>query len=840
MSFRLSAFSGVSLSSTVTNNDALNFGDGSSSSIYLTVTSINTTDDWFVGTYQVSHTYAGTSTSYTASYTSCCRIGNSSNNSNGNYSQSTDVKLTSGNTAAPVSSMPPVINMVVGQSAATYTIPAVDPDNTTLSFALATSTQVGGGSTFTNPTNLSVNSSTGVVTFNTVGLTVGTLHSAAVAVTDASGSTTIVDFLINIVASNTPPAFDYSVTPTNNSTIYVAPGSPVSFGVKAACTDIGSTVTLSVVGLPTSGTSFSTALPTTANPVSSTFSWTPTVSQIGTYVLTFTATRNGGVQTTSAVTINVAKTPEFIAPTPATAVYVIPTGVAHADSIVAQNDDTTIYTHIFTASIPTGSSVSPTVPTTAWQKAYTIFSWTPTAADFGTKTLTFTAKDALGKTKTRSYQLAPNSTPSFSSSPVTTATACVPYSYSVVAVDADRPYGDVLELIANGLPSWLTFTDNGDGTGTLSGTPTHAQAGNYNISILVEDIWHHSHANVTQNFTISVAGDAQLPSITAPAKVTINGPCISVASSSVNLGTPITSDNCGIATVSNNAPANYLPGSTTVTWTATDINGNQNTASQIVEVVPGVVNLSASVAPEYPLTNQERHTIYLNYPNCATSADITATATGGTGTFNYAWTKSHCNDFLNTNSAYSNTTSTATFAPTLADTCSFNGDNVYQYTVTVTDGLGCTASTSTLVNVVNPYTPSGNLLLCHSARTRGRIIKQLLSLAPNQTSTHLQHGDELGNCTVFNGKVIFDEATTPEVVVYPNPSTGVFIVEISEVSEAASIQITDLQGRIVAQQLLSDTGSSVATFNLSGMAAGLYLVQVRSGQFSYFDKIVLR
>ena len=37
-------------------------------------------------------------------------------------------------------------------------------------------------------------------------------------------------------------------------------------------------------------------LPTTGNPVSSTFSWTPTATQVGTHVITFTATDNSAQQ----------------------------------------------------------------------------------------------------------------------------------------------------------------------------------------------------------------------------------------------------------------------------------------------------------------------------------------------------------------------------------------------------------------------------------------------------------------------------------------------------------------------------------------------------------------
>ena len=44
-----------------------------------------------------------------------------------------------------------------------------------------------------------------------------------------------------------------------------------------------------------------------------------------------------------------------------------------------------------------------------------------------------------------------------------------PYSHTVQTADVD---GDVLTIVAGTLPSWMTFVDNGDGTATLSGTPT--------------------------------------------------------------------------------------------------------------------------------------------------------------------------------------------------------------------------------------------------------------------------------------------------------------------------------------------------------------------------------
>src|SRR5947199_3660106 len=52
----------------------------------------------------------------------------------------------------------------------------------------------------------------------------------------------------------------------------------------------------------------------------------------------------------------------------------------------------------------------------------------------------------------------------------------------------------------------------------------------------------------------------------------------------VALGTPTTADNCGVQSVTSDAPASFPNGNTTVTWTVTDIHGNTATATQTVTV----------------------------------------------------------------------------------------------------------------------------------------------------------------------------------------------------------------------------------------------------------------
>ena len=57
----------------------------------------------------------------------------------------------------------------------------------------------------------------------------------------------------------------------------------------------------------------------------------------------------------------------------------------------------------------------------------------------------------------------------------------------------------------------------------------------------------------------------------------------------INLGAPVTSDNCGIASVTNNAPSCFPLGVTPVTWKVTDIAGNFSTCIQNVTVQDNIV-----------------------------------------------------------------------------------------------------------------------------------------------------------------------------------------------------------------------------------------------------------
>ncbi|MFC2086409.1 C25 family cysteine peptidase [Bacteroidota bacterium] len=69
-----------------------------------------------------------------------------------------------------------------------------------------------------------------------------------------------------------------------------------------------------------------------------------------------------------------------------------------------------------------------------------------------------------------------NNMPEFMSFPDTVAVTGVEYMYEIQVNDED---GDEIELTAPMLPEWLTLTDNGDGSGTLSGTPVTEDYGEH-------------------------------------------------------------------------------------------------------------------------------------------------------------------------------------------------------------------------------------------------------------------------------------------------------------------------------------------------------------------------
>ncbi|MBK7440555.1 MAG: T9SS type A sorting domain-containing protein [Bacteroidetes bacterium] len=109
--------------------------------------------------------------------------------------------------------------------------------------------------------------------------------------------------------------------------------------------------------------------------------------------------------------------------------------------------------------------------------------------------------------------------------------------------------------------------------------PVSFPLGNTTVTWTVTD----GSGNTATGTQVVIVTDDVLPTITAPAALVIAADS-SCTATGVSLGTPITADNCGVASVTNNAPAIFPLGVTTVVWTVTDVNGNFLTANQTVTI----------------------------------------------------------------------------------------------------------------------------------------------------------------------------------------------------------------------------------------------------------------
>lgn len=223
---------------------------GNSGSLFVPLTIVNDpSGGWSNSTGSANVTLNKSATPTRLEYTSCCKISTTINNHDASWDEYI-ILNTNAPGSSPVSSMPAIINMPANAPAATYTVPASDPDpNSTLTYGIPNLVS-GPLAGQTEPSGFSVNSSTGLITMSTVGKSVGQLYNAMVTVTDNNGNQVMLDFIIQIVGSSNPPVFDYSVTPTNGFVYNVIAGQNISFPIKATDSDPGSSVSLSVAGLP--------------------------------------------------------------------------------------------------------------------------------------------------------------------------------------------------------------------------------------------------------------------------------------------------------------------------------------------------------------------------------------------------------------------------------------------------------------------------------------------------------------------------------------------------------------------------------------------------------------
>lgn len=870
------------------NTGTMNTGSGSQN-ILLTVTSVNIAEDWFYGEYTFIKTYPSVSANYTASFDICCRVSNLSNN---NDLQARVISLVSvgNNNDAPVSTVPPFISLPTNTSAATYQIPATDPNGDSLSFSLVPNGQF--GTSNVQPSGISI-SSTGLVTFNTVGKAVGTLWNTAIYVTDSKGARIQLDLMIRVTTPSTPPTFDYSVTPANGINYVLQPGQTLSFGVKASDVDVADIVGLSAVGVPVGG-SFT---PTSGNPVTQTFSWTPTIANVGTYQVNFVAQDNASIQTNTIVNIAVSLKPNFVAPSLGNgSVLCYVPGDTITQTYTANDVDTSDRVRLsLVSSSQTGMNFSPSLPTAALNPATTNFTWNTSTANWGINTVVIRATDNYTETKDDTVYYIVNNPPVITTTQGNAViTAGQAFSYTLAATDVNVAQGDVVSLSHTTHPSWLSIVDNNNGSWTISGTPTLADSGTHVISLAVEDKTNHfrgTHCgSAAQTFEITVL-PCNITTSTAATNVLCNGGNTGSIDLTVNNATaPVSylwSNNATTEDLSNVAAGNY-------SVTIIDANGCTATDSDIV-TEPTLLVAAATG------TN--------NTCNGGNTGTADLTVSGGTAPYTYLWSNNATtedisglaagtytvvvtdNNGCTANAGYTVTQPTAVSAtiPNTAPTVAGHAVNTIYlgygaqsvtltvnaaggtpgytyswsngaatasttvsptstttYTVVVTDANGCTYTASKTIKVVDARCGNNKVTICHIPSGNNNN-PQSICVSVNAVPAHLSHDCYVGPCgTGAKGRgnaeeeqilSRLNETTAKEFSVYPNPNNGSFVLELPT-TEAAVISVSNVSGQVVYTKEVNNTNK--VTIDMGGIAKGIYILQVTSDHDSYKSKLTIQ
>jgi hypothetical protein len=261
--------------------------------------------------------------------------------------------------------------------------------------------------------------------------------------------------------------------------------------------------------------------------------WTPNYTQAGSYSVTFTATNSLSGSTTTSITVTDSppRAPVVSAPSAKSG----PPGAPITFIVTASDPGGAIASLVASGSaITAGGSFAANASNTSGT-----FNWTPTAAQVGNYSATFTATNTLSSSATTAISVRASDRAAVVSAPAT----AIGYRGSLLtfSVTAEEPDGDpIASLTASGpaITAGGTFTSNAaHSSGTFRWTPGVSASGSYSVTFTAANALSGSATTV-----ITLAAD-RAPAVFAPATITAEEEVLLtiVASASDPDGDPITS-----------------------------------------------------------------------------------------------------------------------------------------------------------------------------------------------------------------------------------------------------------------------------------------------------------
>jgi N-acetylneuraminic acid mutarotase len=365
------------------------------------------------------------------------------------------------------------------------------------------------------------------------------------------------------------------------------------------------------------------------------------------------------------------------------------------------------------------------------------------------------------------------------------------------------------------LDTWIQKPDagntgRGQGVGFSIGKNGYIGFG-YNDSALLNDFWVYTQgaivdAPLAQILCYSSTNTYSIPLLSAVNICGIESTSYSITGATERSGS------------GNDASGIFNFGTSTINWVVVVDSGNTLTASTTVFVNNP---LSVLIPDKYAVTpGGEVNTIYIGYG--PTSLTYAAVPSGGTpfddGSYQYLWSSGETNSAI-------------TVAPGIS--------GLYNYTLTITDKLGCTATNSIAVNVIDVRCGKNldKVELCKSPP--GNPDKTtVVCISKDAVTNQLKNGSRLSVCS----PIATDFLTVDNnVTIYPNPNKGSFNVIIADLASTwCEVRIIDRNGLTIDTKTVnsSETTKSVQ-FELSGRLTGVYFVKLMSSEGVRVYKVML-
>ena len=298
--------------------------------------------------------------------------------------------------------------------------------------------------------------------------------------------------------------------------------------------------------------------------------------------------------------------------------------------------------------------------------------------------------------------------------------------------------------------------------------------------------------------------------------------------------------------------------------TGTDV----QTACETYTWIDGVTYTISTNTPTFALTNaagcDSIVTLNLTINNGSTGTDVQSacdsytwidgnTYTSSTNTPTFTLTNvAGCDSIVTLNLSINSTSSSATQAA--CGSYTWNGQTYTQsgtYTFTSTNANGCDSIASLVltINSLPTATATGNgaVLTSSTASTYQWIdcaTNSAIQGATSQTYTAIENGSyavivtnasgcsDTSNCVIVE-TIGLNEFSKLNVLVNPNPSTGIFNIDF-ELPTEALLTVLDASGRVIQSSIITDD----TILDLTSAVTGIYYLQINSNDFKKVIRIV--